>query len=404
MMQAEHALGYRVAQRPRRRGLPHHIVGTGTRRRRLTLTVALAAAFATAGSLTGATAQGTAWPATLAFSRPEAVGGGVFVIERSGRVRVLSARGLAPSWSPDGRRLAYAAPAAGGVPDVYVSDADGKNRAWLTRTRRAAEATPRWAPDGRRLVVERGGRLFVIRADRRGEHFLANGREPTWSQKRSRIAFVSSRDGVDDLYVVGPSGHGLRRLTSSSAVESQPAWSPDGRKLAYVALEGEATDLYVLDVVRGTVVRLTQDLDGEAAPAWGLGGRTITFVSNRPGGPVWSIPAAGGALVPLGGPQWVDQPPGGRRFRSNARRSSTSGLPRTRLSSGPRPATTSSASPRPATTSASGPCRSWPRVRAVPRRPCAHPSGCGWSAAASARTRASECCDTRSLRPTNTGT
>jgi hypothetical protein len=283
-------------------------VGTGSRRPRLTVTVALAAAFAAAGSLTGATAQGTAWPATLAFSRPEAVGGGVFVLERSGRVRVLSARGLAPSWSPDGRRLAYAAPAAGGVPDVYVSDADGKNRAWLTRTRRAAEATPRWAPDGRRLVVERGGRLFVIRADRRGEHFLANGREPAWSQKRSRIAFVSSRDGVDDLYVVRPSGHGLRRLTSSSAVESQPAWSPDGRKLAYVALEGEATDLYVLDIVRGTVVRLTQDLNGEAAPAWGVGGRTITLVSDRPGGPVWSIPAAGGALVPLGGPQWVDQP------------------------------------------------------------------------------------------------
>jgi dipeptidyl aminopeptidase/acylaminoacyl peptidase len=283
-------------------------VGTRSRRPRLTRTVALAAVLAAAGSLTGANAHVTAWPATLAFSRPEAVGGGVFVLERSGRVRLLSARGLAPTWSPDGRRLAYVAPAAGGLSDVYVSDSDGKNRAPLTRTPLAAEAAPSWASDGRRLVVERNGRLFVIRADRRGERFLSNGREPAWSQKRNRIAFVDTRDGAEDLYLVRSTGRGLRRLTASPAVESQPAWSPDGKRLAYVALEGESTDLYVLDVASGSVVRLTQDVNGEASPAWGLGGRTITFVSDRPGGPVWSVPAAGGAATPLGGPQWVDQP------------------------------------------------------------------------------------------------
>ena len=279
-------------------------MGAGTRRARLT--VALAAVLGAAGSLTGASAQGTAWPAELAFSRPEVVGGGVFVLQRSGRVRLLSARGLSPSWSPDGRRLAYAAPAAGGMADVYVSDADGKNRSWLTRTPRAAEATPRWSPDGRRLVVERGGRLFVIRADRRGEHFLANGRDPSWSQKRSRIAFVGPGD---ELYIVQPSGHGRRRLTTTpTAVESQPAWSPDGRRIAYAALEGESTDLYVLDVASAKVVRLTQDVNAEASPAWGPGGRTITFVGDRLGGPVWSVPATGGTAVPLGGPQWVDVP------------------------------------------------------------------------------------------------
>jgi Lysyl oxidase/WD40-like Beta Propeller Repeat len=280
-------------------------VGARTRRARLSSAVVLGAVAVAAGSLTGAGAKGTAWPADLAFSRPEAVGGGVFVVGRSGRVRVLSPRGLAPSWSADGRRLAYSAAGPGGLMDVYVVDADGRNRTWLTRTPSASETSPRWAPGGRRLIVERSGRLFVIRADRRGEHFLASGREPAWSPKRNRIAFVG---GSDDLYVVLPSGRGLRRLTSSPAIESQPAWSPDGRKLAYVALEGESTDLYVLDVARATVVRLTQDLSAEASPVWGPNGRTITFVGDQAGGPVWSIPAAGGTAVPLGGPKWVDQP------------------------------------------------------------------------------------------------
>jgi hypothetical protein len=278
-------------------------VGAGSRRPRLT--IALAAVLAAAGSLTGASAQGTAWPAELAFSRPEAVGGGLFVVHRSGRVRLLSARGISPSWSPDGRRLAYVAPAAGGL-DVYVADADGKHRTPLTRTSSVSESGPKWSPDGRRLVVERNGQLWIIRADRRGDRFLANGREPSWSQERSRIAFVGAGD---DLYLVQPSGHGQRRLTTTpTAIESQPAWSPDGRRLAYVALEGESADLYVLDVARGTVVRLTQNLNLEAAPTWGLGGRTITFVSDLPGGPVWSIRAWGGTPVPLGGPPGVDQP------------------------------------------------------------------------------------------------
>lgn len=281
-------------------------MGTRTRRPQLITFVSLVAVAVAAGALTGARAQGTAWPAELAFSRSEAVGGGVFVLERSGRMRLLSARGLSPSWSPDGRRLAYVAPAAGGLPDVYVADADGKNRWPLTRTPLAAESAPRWAPDGKRLVVERTGQLFVIRADRRGERFLAQGREPAWSAKRNRIAFIGG--DTDDLHLVSPSGRGVRRLTASPAVESQPAWSPDGRKLAYVALESESTDLYVFDVASAKVVRLTQDINAEAAPVWSPGGRTITFVGDRPGGPVWQVPATGGQAVPLGGPQWLDQP------------------------------------------------------------------------------------------------
>jgi dipeptidyl aminopeptidase/acylaminoacyl peptidase len=257
-------------------------------------------------ALAGSAPAATPFPGALAFSRPEAVGGGIFVLERSGRVRLIAGRGLAPAWSPDGRRLAYVEPAAGGLSDVYVVDADGRHRTALTRTLSADESAPAWAPDGRRLVIERGGRLFVLHADRRGERSLAAGREPAWSPKGGRVAFVRHRGGTDDLYVVDATGRGLRRLTSSPAVESEPAWSPDGRKIAFVSFEAGSTDLYVVDVATGTAVRLTQDLDLEASPAWSLGGKTITFVSDRvAGGPIWSVPAEGGPATLLGGPELV---------------------------------------------------------------------------------------------------
>jgi dipeptidyl aminopeptidase/acylaminoacyl peptidase len=282
-------------------------VGTGSRRPRLIRWAGCASVIAALTSLGGAGAQATALPAALAFSRAQDAGSGVFVADRSGRVRLIADGGLDPAWSPDGRRLAYVAPGIGGLSDVYVVDADRRHRTPLTRTGSADESAPSWSRDGRRLVVEREGRLFVLRADRRGERLLGTGSRPAWSPKGGRIAFVRRRAEMDDLYLVDATGRGLRRLSTSPAIDSRPAWSPDGKRLAFVGLEEDATDLYAVDVASRTVARLTQDLDLEESPAWSPGGRAITFVSERvAGGPLWSVPARGGPAALLGGPRLLD--------------------------------------------------------------------------------------------------
>src|SRR3546814_17655994 len=79
------------------------------------------------------------------------------LVQRSGRMRLFSARGVSPSWSPDGRRLAYVAPATGGL-DVYVADADGKHRSALTRTPDVSDSGPKWSD--RKSLVE-GKRVSV---------------------------------------------------------------------------------------------------------------------------------------------------------------------------------------------------------------------------------------------------
>ena len=317
--------------------------------------------------------QVTAWPATLAFSRPEAVGGGVFVLERSGRVR----RALRPR----ARALLVARRAPAGV-----RGARRRRPARRLRRRRrreepgaahphaaAGESAPRWAPDGRRLVVERNGRLLVIRADRRGERFLANGREPAWSQKRNRIAFVG---GTEDLYLVRPTGRGLRRLTATPAVESQPAWSPDGRRLAYVAFEGESTDLYVLDVGSGRGRQA--DPGRKRRGIAGLGARRQDdHLRQRPGRRPRLEPCPPAAVLRSrsAAPSGSTNLPGGRRSRSSARRTSTSARRPTCPSSARVAAATSSASRRrrdvvgegPLSIVASRPSRAVPTMRASQR-------------------------------------
>jgi Lysyl oxidase/WD40-like Beta Propeller Repeat len=259
----------------------------------------VALAFAATGSAPAA----VTFPAVLAYARPEASGSGVFVMERSGKVRLIAPEAGAPAWSSDGRRLAYVAPGPGGLTDVYVADASGRRRGLLTRTPTASEDNPEWAPDGRRLVVERGGALLVVRADGSAERQLAVGREPAWSPNGRTIAFAE-----DDLFVVDAGGGAPRRLTTLAGPESAPAWSADGRRIAFVAAEAGPTDLYVLDVRSRAVLRLTNDPASESSPAWTTDGRSITFVGDRSGtGSLWRIPAAGGEAVALGGPEQLDR-------------------------------------------------------------------------------------------------
>ncbi|MBA2567971.1 MAG: PD40 domain-containing protein [Actinobacteria bacterium] len=267
------------------------------------LTVAVVSLLALTG---GASQAAPTLPGSIAFSRADAASGGVFVMDRSGRVRRLAARGSDPAWSPEGRRVAYVARAEDGWTDMYVVDADGTHRGRITSSALLDEGSPAWAPDGKRLVVEREGSLVIVDADGFGERWLARGTDPAWSPDGGRIAFASDRGSTLDLYVVDASGGRVTTLTSTPGDEHAPAWSPDGQRLAFVSTEA-SPDLRVLQVNGRTVTSLTQDAAVESSPAWSSDGKTIAFVSDRTGvSTAWSLPATGGDALPLGPPSTLD--------------------------------------------------------------------------------------------------
>ncbi len=70
---------------------------------------------------------------------------------------------------------------------------------------------------------------------------------PSWSPDGSRIAFTSSRDGNDEIYVMNADGSALTRLTNNSATDIEPAWSPDGSRIAFVRGSGPSSELYVMN-------------------------------------------------------------------------------------------------------------------------------------------------------------
>jgi Lysyl oxidase/WD40-like Beta Propeller Repeat len=259
------------------------------------LSLSLAAAGAVALTLSLASPATTRSPvpwATLAFSKSEIAGGGVYLAGR-GRARLVLPAASDPAWSPDGRRLAYLAPGAGGAADVFVADADGTNRGRLTATE-LEEASPTWAPDGRRLAVERDGSIVLLRADGVEGRTLARGAEPAWSPGGQRIAFTAA----GDLFVVRTRGGRPQKVTSAPAAETSPAWAPDGRRLAYVTDETGSADIRIVDLRSRAVVQVTADPFVDSAPAFSSNGKRVLFVSDRTGAEqIVGAPAAGGTAA-----------------------------------------------------------------------------------------------------------
>ena len=110
----------------------------------------------------------------------------------------------------------------------------------------------------------------------------AENRDPSWAPDGRRLAFTSSRDGNDEIYVYDADSGVQTRVTFDPAADREPAWSPDGTRLAFQSTRDGNPELYVVPAAGGTPARLTFDPADDRQPAWSSTG-TIAFASNRPG-------------------------------------------------------------------------------------------------------------------------
>lgn len=96
-----------------------------------------------------------------------------------------------------------------------------------------------------------------------------------------KIAFVSDRDGNNEIYMMDSDGSNAINLTNHPASDRHPAWSPDGLSIAFASRRDDNVfDIYLLDVETRDVTRLTNQ-GSNTRPAWSPDGARIAFVSDR---------------------------------------------------------------------------------------------------------------------------
>jgi hypothetical protein len=159
----------------------------------------------------------------------------------------------APSWSPEGSKLAFEHtfhPTLGGPisSDIYTINADGSGLTKLTNngTSGSRVTNPAWSPDGSKIAFGGSGGVYVMNADGTNQTVLAGGATgyPDWSPDGGRIAFTKGTD----LWVMNADGTGQRQLALKTR---DPAWSPDGRKFAVLSEFNPTTGIYHLYTMNG---------------------------------------------------------------------------------------------------------------------------------------------------------
>jgi Tol biopolymer transport system component/C-terminal processing protease CtpA/Prc len=131
--------------------------------------------------------------------------------------------------------------------------------------------------------------------------------EPSLSPDGQTIAFASG----GDIWTVPAAGGVARLLVTDRATESRPLYSPDGTRLAFVSTRGGLANLYVMTLATGAVTRLTYADANESLDGWSRDGRWIYFTSGvndvQRQGDIFRVSADGGTPMEVSRERYLNE-------------------------------------------------------------------------------------------------
>ena len=219
----------------------------------------------------------------------------VGVMEADGSGQRMLTVGLAPDWSPDGAKIAYTSPDG----QLWVMNADGSEAKQVTRST-TSKARPSWSHDGKRLAFILIGnprsredpkpQIGIVNVDGSEERLLTTEKRenvriaadgtrdfletahdanaPSWSPVDDRIAFWSGIENrYGQIWVIRADGTGSKQLTDDPTHRNSddPSWSPDGQKILFSTGRSGRNELWVMNA-DGSNPRRVSDIDANPFP------------------------------------------------------------------------------------------------------------------------------------------
>jgi len=171
---------------------------------------------------------------------------------------------------------------------LEVSDADGYNPKPLL-TSSEPIMSPSWSPNGRQIAyvsfenkhaaiyiqdVVTGSRRMI--SDFRG----ING-APAWSPDGRKLALVLSKSGSANIYVKDLASNRLTQITNDWSINTEPSWSPNGRSIIFTSNRSGGPQIYQKDLTTGAVTRITYDGNYNARASFTPDGNHIVMLNQE---------------------------------------------------------------------------------------------------------------------------
>lgn len=208
---------------------------------------------------------------------------------------------MSPSWSPNGRRLAYVS-FESRKPVIWVHDVTtGQRRA--AANFKGSNSAPAWSPDGSQLAValtqDGPTQVYLLNAEGGTPRRLTSSgvidTSPVFTPDGQYILFTSDRGGSPQIYRQKVSGGAAERLTFEGAYNAMARVSPDGKSFVFIRREGNREMIAVQDFATRQVQTLTAGGIDES-PTFAPNGKTILYASMQGGRGVLGLVSVDGRI------------------------------------------------------------------------------------------------------------
>ena len=208
---------------------------------------------------------------------------------------------MSPSWSPDGKKLAYVS-FESDQPRIFIQEIATGDREGITSFP-GINGAPAFSPDGRHLAMtlskDGNPEIYVMNLGTRHLRRITQSpsidTEPSWSPDGRFLAFTSDRGGRPQIYRIAAEGGRPQRLTFEGSYNARPVYSPDGAKLALVHRDDGRYRIGLLDLENGALQILTES-ELDESPSFAPNGRMILYATTDGAGSVLAAVSPDGRM------------------------------------------------------------------------------------------------------------
>ncbi len=208
------------------------------------------------------------------------------------RVRILASPLpiMSPAWSPDGEWLAYVS-FERRVSAIFVQHRRSGKKSMVS-ARAGINGAPSYSPDGKKLAITLSGSngnldIYLLELASGQLTRLTNDpgidTEAVFTPDGTGVYFTSDRSGNPQIYRQDlGSAERPKRITFSGSYNARPRISPDGKQLALLTLADGAYRIGVQDLANGTVQVLSKGRQ-EESPSFAPNGAMLIFAGRERG-------------------------------------------------------------------------------------------------------------------------